>query len=71
MTAISTAHQAPSAMEQNEASKSALQSNKTVDEAITEVMQSDIQKGKDSFQQNVAVATAEITGKGSIINIAG
>lgn len=71
MVIVNSSLQSPSPMESTQVAKSALQTNKSLDDAILEFNAKEVQKNSRSFQENIAMITAQTTGKGLALDIRG
>lgn len=71
MVIMNGALQSPSPMESTQIAHSALQTNKSLDDAILEFNAKEVQKNNSAFQDNLAVSAAQITGKGLALDIRG
>lgn len=71
MIIVNGSLQSPSPMESTQIAQSALQTNKSLDDAILEFNAKEVQKNSSSFQDNIAVTTAQMTGKGLNLDIRG
>lgn len=71
MVILNTSQQSPSPMEATQIANSVLQSNRSLNDAIVEFTAQEIQKNNAAFQQNIAVISAETTGKGLRLDIRG
>lgn len=71
MVIVNSSLQSPSPMESTHIAQSALQTNKSLDDAILEFNAKEVQKNSRSFQENIAVIAAQTTGKGLALDIRG
>lgn len=71
MMILSPSQQAPSPMEAESIADSVLQSNRSSNEAVLDYTAQEVQKNEARFQENIAIAAAEITGKGTALDIRG
>lgn len=71
MVIVNSSLQSPSPMESTQIARSALQTNKSLDDAILEFNAKEVQKNSSKFQENLAVAAAQMTGKGLNLDIRG
>lgn len=71
MIILNNSSQSPSPMEANQIAQSVLQSNRSLSDAISDFTAQEVQKNNTSFQENVAIASAQITGKGLALDIRG
>lgn len=69
MTPINSSQLTPAPLEMDQTAKSAMQTNKPVEDAVLESIQEDLKKGDTEFQDNLAVAAAQLTGKGISLNV--
>ncbi|MDP2849984.1 MAG: hypothetical protein Q8O20_02825 [Sulfuricurvum sp.] len=63
--------QSPSPMESTQIAQSALQTNRSVNDAVLDFNAKEIQKNNSSFQENAAVISAQTSGKGLTLDIRG
>lgn len=71
MVLVNSSVQSPSPMESTQIAKSALQTNGSVNDAILEFNAKEVQKNNSSFEENLAVIAAQMTGKGLTLDIRG
>jgi hypothetical protein len=71
MVILNNTFQSPSPMEAAQIAQSALQSNRSLSDAVSEFTAQEAQKNSTNFQNNLAVAAAQITGKGIALDIRG
>lgn len=71
MIILSSALQTPSPMEASSIADSVLQSNKSLNEAVLDYTAREVQKNNAEFEENRAIAAAEITGKGMSLDVRG
>ncbi|ADR32791.1 hypothetical protein Sulku_0123 [Sulfuricurvum kujiense DSM 16994] len=71
MVIVNSSLQSPSPMESTQVAKSALQTNKSLDDAIIEFNTQEVQKNSSRFQENLSVMAAQMTGKGLNLDIRG
>lgn len=71
MIILNNTFQSLSPMEAESIANSVLQSNRSSNEAVLDYTAQEIQKNEARFQENIAIAAAEITGKGTALDIRG
>ena len=71
MVIVNSSLQSPSPMESTQIARSALQTNKSLDDAILEFNAKEVEKNSSRFQENIAVIAAQTTGKGLNLDIRG
>lgn len=71
MVILSSAQQSPSPMESNQIAESTLQYNRSLSDAILEFTTEEVQKNNTKFQENIAVISAQTSGKGLTLDIRG
>jgi len=71
MVVVNSSLQSPSPMESTQVAKSALQTNKSLDDAIIEFNTQEVQKNSSNFQENLSIMAAQMTGKGLNLDIRG
>ena len=71
MVILSSAQQSPSPMESNQIAESTLRHNRSLRDAILEFTAEEVQKNNTKFQENIAVISAQTSGKGLTLDIRG
>lgn len=71
MVIVNSSLQSPSPMESTQIAQSALQTNRSVNDAVLDFNAKEVQNNSSSFQENAAVISAQTSGKGLTLDIRG